>query len=125
MAVSTVTIVLGDGNSLREAEWMVVSEEAEELLEVLADASAYSSAGEDLISKGEEGCCVVVAGASLMVTCSESAHFASDYSVCCKSSHPCGTCIACSTGHAQAAHPDCVCMQYIISSAATLWVRIF
>ena len=89
-AVSAITIVLGDGDSRRRAEWMVESEEAEGL-DVLAAASASSSAGGDSNSKGEEGCWVVVAGVPLMVTCSGNAHFASDCSVCCKTSHPCGT----------------------------------
>jgi len=91
MAVSAVTIVLGVGNSLRKAGWTVVTEEGEGLLEVLAAASASGSAGGDSNFKGEEGCWMVVAGAPLMVTCSDSAHFASDCSVCCKTSHPCGT----------------------------------
>ena len=54
-AVSAITIVLGDGDSRRRAEWMVEPEEAEGL-DVLAAASASSSAGDDSISKGEEGC---------------------------------------------------------------------
>ena len=71
-AVSAFTIVLGDGNSRRKAEWMLVTGEGEGLLEVSAVALASNSASEDSTSTGEERCWVVTV-ASLMVTCSNSA----------------------------------------------------
>ena len=45
VAVSAFTQAQGDGNSLKKAEWMVVTEEAEGLLKMSAAASAFSSAG--------------------------------------------------------------------------------
>ena len=47
---------------------------------MLAAASASNSAGVDSMSKDEASCWVVIAGAPLMLTCSKSAHFASDCS---------------------------------------------
>lgn len=66
-AVSAFTQAQGDGNSLRKAEWVLVTEEAEGLLKMSAVASASSSAGVDSASKGEERCWAVT-GAPLRVT---------------------------------------------------------
>jgi len=57
MAHNASTQAMGDGNSLNKAECMLVIGDAkgEGRLEVLAAASASSSAGEDSTSKGEEG----------------------------------------------------------------------
>jgi hypothetical protein len=57
MAHNASTQAMGDGNSLNKAEVMLVIGDArgEGLLEVSAAASAYSSAGKDSTSKGEEG----------------------------------------------------------------------
>ena len=51
------TSAKGDGDSLKKAEWRVATGETkgQGLLEVLAAASASSSAGDDSTSKGEEG----------------------------------------------------------------------
>ena len=76
-AVSAFTQAQGDGNSLRKAEWVLVTEEAQGLLKMSAVASASSSADVDSTSKGEEGCWAVT-GAPLRVTCSDRTHFASD-----------------------------------------------
>ena len=67
MAVSAWSVGLGDGKSLRKAEWMVVTEKGEGLLEVSAAASASSSAGEASTFQGKEKRWVMT-GASLMVT---------------------------------------------------------
>jgi len=57
MVTCASTLALADGISLTKAEWRVPTGETEGvgLLEVLAAASASSSAGDDSISKGEEG----------------------------------------------------------------------
>ena len=62
MAVSAFTIALGDSNSLVTGE-----AQQEGLLEVLAAASASSSAAEASTSKGEEGCWLAT-GEPLTVT---------------------------------------------------------
>lgn len=131
MVVSTFATSTGDGNLLRKAEWMLLREvEGEELVEVSAAASASNSAGGDSTSKGEAKCWLVVAGAPLMVTCSDRAHFAStavllrDITTMWQRMEMQELQLACSTRHAQAAHPDCICMQYIASRAATLQVRV-
>ena len=80
LAVSTFRQAQGDGNLLRKAERVLVTEEGEGLLEVSAVASASSSAGVDSTSKREEGCWAVT-GAPLMVTCNNNAHSASYCSV--------------------------------------------
>ncbi len=69
MALSTSTLALADGDSLKKAECKLLTgeTEGEGLLEVLAAASASSSAGDDPTSKGEEGCCLVT-GRPLTVT---------------------------------------------------------
>ncbi len=69
MAISASTIAMGDGDSLWKAECVLLTgeNEGEVLPEVLAAASASSSAGEDSTSKGEERCWLVI-GAPLMVT---------------------------------------------------------
>jgi len=57
MAHNASTQAMGDGNSLNKAECMLVigDDKGQGLLEVLAAASASSSAGEGSTSKGEEG----------------------------------------------------------------------
>ena len=67
-SISAFTIAKGDGNSLRKAECMLLTGEAEGegLLEVSAAASA-SNSGDDSTSKGEEGTWLVT-GAPLTVT---------------------------------------------------------
>ncbi len=69
MVISASTSAMGDGISLRKAEWRVPTGETkgDGLLEVLAAASASSSADDDATSKGEEGCCLVT-GSPLTVT---------------------------------------------------------
>ncbi len=69
MVISVSTAAMGDGISLRKAEWRVPTGETkgDGLLEVLAAASASSSADDDATSKGEEGCCLVT-GSPLTVT---------------------------------------------------------
>ena len=81
MAHNASTIAKGDGTSLRKAEGMplVGDDQGEGLLEVSAAALTSSSTIEDSISNREEGLWAVT-GAPLMVTCSNSAHFASDRS---------------------------------------------
>ncbi len=58
MVTCASTSALADGDSLKKAECKVLTgeTEGEGLLEVLAAASASSSAGDDSTSKGEEGC---------------------------------------------------------------------
>ena len=69
MSHNASTQAMGDGNLLNKAEVMLVIGDAkgEGLLEVSAAASAYSSAGEDSTSKGEEGTWLMT-GAPLTVT---------------------------------------------------------
>lgn len=69
MAHNASTIAMGDGNSFSKAECMLLTGDArgEVLLEVSAAASASSSAGEDSVSKGEEGTWLMT-GAPLTVT---------------------------------------------------------
>ena len=59
MLTCASTSAKGDGDSLKKAEWRVATGETKEqgLLEVLAAASASSSAGDDSTSKGEEEGC--------------------------------------------------------------------
>jgi len=68
MVISASTSAMGDGISLRKAEWRVPTGETEGvgLLEMSAAASAFSL-GDNSITKGEEGCCLVT-GSPLTVT---------------------------------------------------------
>ncbi len=69
VVISVSTAAMGDGISLRKAEWRVPTGDTKEdgLLDVLAAASASSSTGDDATSKGEEGCCLMT-GSPLTVT---------------------------------------------------------